>query len=217
MARLGNSEYPEATLTSSIELVRRIHAELGGEVRRDGLAHILGMSASGGAFAARIGALRMWGLITGRSVLRLTNDGEHVISSAESIEQPEAIGPIAQSVPMFVELNSILRPGPVDRSILTVALQEVTGASMSEILSRVPLIERIFNDVRVHLGSEDELDRQSDHSRVSDIEDRRPQIAADRREGWIDLVFDDGSLSLKETAANIDVMIQALNSRKNRL
>ncbi len=219
MARLGNSEYPEATLTSSVELARRIHAELGGEVRRDGLAHLLGMSAGGGAFAARIGALRIWGLATGRSVLRLTNDGEHAVSSTDSIAKSNAVSRIAGAVPMFVELNSILRPGPVERSVLTVALQDVTGASMPEILTRVQLIERIFDDVRPLLESADELDHRAKDPDVksSEREEGHRRVLMPGREGWIDLVFDDGVVSMKETVANIDMMIQALISRKERL
>ena len=80
MARLGEYEYPEIGLTESIELGKKISREFAGEVSRHGLARSLGMAERGGAFAARIGALRMWGIVTGRSRLRVSRDGLRAVN-----------------------------------------------------------------------------------------------------------------------------------------
>ena len=47
MAKLGDCDFPEIGLAESVELTRRIYDELGGDVRRDGLAIVLGMSPAG--------------------------------------------------------------------------------------------------------------------------------------------------------------------------
>ena len=68
MAKLGDYEFPEIGLGESIELGKKIAREFAGEVSRQGLARSLGMSQRGGAFSARLGALRMWGVAGGRSL-----------------------------------------------------------------------------------------------------------------------------------------------------
>ena len=70
MAKLGDYEFPEIGLVESIELGQKIAREFAGEVSRQGLARSLGMSERGGAFSARLGALRMWGVAATTDVMQ---------------------------------------------------------------------------------------------------------------------------------------------------
>ena len=108
MARLGDWEYPEINLSASIDVARKITREFSGEVSRTGLARSLGMSERGGAFASRLAAIRLWGIATGRSRIRLTRDGLRAARPHSPSEAQSAMRDLAQSVPLFVELGKRL-------------------------------------------------------------------------------------------------------------
>ena len=231
MATLGKNEFPEITLSASIELARRIHEELHGEVRRDALAHLTGMSPSGGAFAARIAALRIWKLATGRSIIRLTQQGQQISSTSDPELKMRLMNELAQAVPMFNELNQRLQGNPIDQNILAAILRENTNAEMPEIIRRTPLIERIFNEIRPLLNPNTHLTNLSPnpaqtqpqtHQYTEDQPNtpKHPVTNPDSditAQGWIKLTFDNGTISLQETPENIEIMIQALTSRKRQL
>lgn len=216
MATLGDFEYPEVDLADSLELARRIHDDLSGEVRRDGLAMVLGMSPTGGAYGARIGSLRMWGLATGRSVIKLTSDAERFATAENSQERAAIIRKLAKSVGLFNELRGRLGDSSADQRVLAVMLQEITSTEMDEVLRRVPTIERIFAalpDVddaltdypSFQIGIEPPIPARE--SQESDRETPLPQ-------GWMEFRYDDGTLRLRETVENLDVMINVLEARK---
>ena len=209
MAKLGDFEFPEVGLSDSVELARRIHEDLSGEVRRDGLAMILDMSPTGGAYGARIGALRMWGLATGRSVIRLTANAEKIASAIDSSEESVVIATLARSVPLFNELQDRLGDGNVDQRVLTVMLQEITGAEIDEVTRRIPMVERIFGGIRGIL--DDFSNEKWSEYPIGATTPDGPQT------GWIEFKYDDGNLRLRETPENIDVLINVLEARKSHL
>lgn len=231
MATLGKNEFPEITLSASIELARRIHEELHGEVRRDALAHLTGMSPSGGAFAARIAALRIWKLATGRSIIRLTQQGQQISSTSDPELKIRLMNELAQAVPMFNELNQRLQGNPLDQNILAAILREITNAEMPEIIRRTPLIERIFNEIRpllnsnthpTNLPSNTAQTQPQTHQYTEDQPNAHERSITNpdsdiTAQGWIKLTFDNGTISLQETPENIEIMIQALASRKRQL
>lgn len=214
MAKLGQYEFPEIGLTDSIELARRIHEELRGKVRRDALAIALRMSPEGGGFGRWVGALRMWGLATGGTVISLTPDGIRIVAHSNALEAAELRRKLAASVPLFNELHDRLGDSGVDQSVLAAMLQEISGAETENVMYRVALVERIFGGVRGY------LDGSADAEVFALVEE---QAIAEAREsetlshGWIELRYDDGALRVKETMANLDVLIATLESRRDRL
>ena len=211
MAKLADIEFPEAGLDESVDLARRIYDDLGGEVRRDGLAIVLGMSSSGGAFASRIGALRMWGLVSGRGVLKLTEDGIRISEVASLTQRAEIMQRLAASIPLFNELHEKIGNTTIDHSVLAVLLQEITGAEMGEVMRRLPLVERIFEGIREYLDESFDPEAASNHeSHTSEETEPLPR-------GWIEFRYDDGTLRLRETVENVDVLIGTLETRRNKL
>ena len=214
MAKLGQNEFPEVSLTESIELAQRIYEDLGGEVRRDSLAIVLGMSPTGGAYGARVGALRIWGLTTGRGFIRLTQEGVRIAAPSSTAEGVEVARRLAAYVPLFNELHDRLGDTNVDQSVLAVMLQEITGAEMDDVMRRVAMVERIFNGIRGYLDSSDSL-----MGNVSEIE-RAVSATGDFEplpRGWMELRYDDGKLRMRETVASIDTLIVTLERRRDRL
>ena len=214
MAKIEQFEFPEIPLTETIDLARRIFEDLGGEVRRDGLAIVLGMSPTGGAFAARISALRLWGLATGRSLIRLTPDAVQLFSTISATEKTALIRKLAAAVPLFNELHQRIGESSIDQSVFAVTLQEITDAEMNDVVRRVALVERIFAGI---LGL---LNESPDEETDSSLEDQSPTETPETAElppGWIEFRYDDGALRMRETIENLDVLIGTLETRRNRL
>ena len=151
MARLGEFEYPDIGLLESIELGKKISREFAGEVSRHGLARSLGMAERGGAFAARIGAMRMWGIVTGRSRLRVTRDGLRAVNPLSPQEADSARRTLAGRVKLFVEMASRMGAGPYDHARLAVLVEEVTGADRTMVASRIVALDRVFSETRPHI------------------------------------------------------------------
>ena len=117
---------------------------------------------------------------------------------------------LAASVPLFNELHEKIGDSSVDHSILSVMLQEITGAEMDEVARRVVMIDRIFTGIRTLLDPESDPSYQQKSSTESGQ-------AAPLLPGWIEFRYDDGALRLRETVENLDVLIGTLETRRNRL
>ncbi len=151
MSKLGTYEYPEIALEESLDLGRRISREFSGEISRQGLARILRMSERGGAFSARIGALRMWGIAEGRSRLRLTRDGLRAVTPVSTREGEAARVSLASNIGLFTELSVRLGDSAYTPEQFAVLVEDVTSANPSEIRHRLALLDRLFNQARVYL------------------------------------------------------------------
>ncbi|MSQ07782.1 MAG: hypothetical protein EXR44_00535 [Dehalococcoidia bacterium] len=152
MPKLGTYEYPEFTLSETVALGQRIAREFTGEVSRHGLASALGMSERGGAFSSRLGALRVWGVATGRSRIRVTRDGMRAATPLSPQEAEAARKTLAALVPLFAELAARSGAAPLDHSRLAILLEDITGANRQEILARLSIIDRVFSDARPYLS-----------------------------------------------------------------
>ena len=164
MAKLGVYEFPEIGLGESIDLGQKIAREFAGEVSRQGLARSLGMSERGGAFSARLGALRMWGVAGGRSRLRVTRVGLRAVTPLSAKESEDARTALARNVALFVEMSARLGDDPYESDRLAVLLEELSGADRNGVSRRLALIDRIFSETRPYLPKPDLSPAQSDAS-----------------------------------------------------
>lgn len=154
MAKLGDYEFPEIGLIESIELGKKIAREFAGEVSRQGLARSLGMSERGGAFSARLGALRMWGVAGGRSRVRVTRDGLRAVTPLSAKESEDARVQLARNVALFTEMSKRLGDDPYAPDRFAVLLEELSGADRTEVARRLALIDRVFSEARPYLPKE---------------------------------------------------------------
>jgi len=219
LARLGRYEYPETGLGEAVLVGRRIAREFGGEVSRAGLARSLGMSAGGGAFGARLGAARMWGVCSGRGTVRLTRDGLRAAEPRSVEEGDEARRALARSVPLFVDIARRAGGRMVDEAQLGVLLEEITGAGRLEVGRRTAQIARLVNEVLAYLGTEPSGEgepgvRGTDASAAEMLHPRPPRGVD---EGRIELVLPDGQLSLPESVAGLDAAMLMLRARREAL
>ena len=237
MAKLGQFEFPEIGLSESIELGKKIVREFAGEVSRQGLARSLDMSQRGGAFSARLNALRLWGVGTGRSRIRVTQDGLSAVAPLSANEGHKARMTLARNVLLFVEVSNRLGDEPYGIERLGVLLEELSGAGRVNVARRLTMIDRIFTEARPYLSldnsgysaeeSQDVSSISSNHSDESDpLEDQEnlgytdnSTVTQGRRDTGahsqrIELALPDGNVSLPETVGNIDAALAVLWARR---
>jgi len=219
LARLGRYEYPEMSLSEAVAVGGRIAAEFGGEISRSGLARSLGMSERGGAFAARLGATRLWGVCSGRGTVRLTAEGLGAVEPHSPEEADSARRALARSVPLFVDIARRARGRVVDEARLAVLLEEITGAGRLEVGRRTAQIARLVNEVLVYLAPEPsvEVERGIHSAGAAPVEAGRAGPSPTVEEDRIELVLPDGRLSLPESVAGLDAVMLVLRARRETL
>ena len=236
MAKLGEYEFPEIGLSESIELGKKIVREFAGEVSRQGLARSLDMSQRGGAFSARLNALRLWGVGTGRSRVRVTQDGLRAVTPLSATEGHRARMTLARNVLLFVDVSIRLGDEPYDVERLGVLLEELSGAGRVNVARRLTMIDRIFTEVRSYIPLDDSsnsteqpqitspistyskkmstsgFDYPDGLNRFGDYTEKRRdnQSSPDK----IELRLADGNLSLPETVGNLDFALAVLRARR---
>ena len=240
MAKLGDYEFPEIGLVESIELGQKIAREFAGEVSRQGLARSLGMSERGGAFSARLGALRMWGVAGGRSRVRVTRDGLRAVTPLSAKESEDARIQLARNVVLFTEMSTRLGDQPYAADRFAVLLEELSGANRTEVARRLALIDRIFSEARPYLPknqtaptAESETPTGTEARYAAPVRpemgSRDPVFATNASSSapiageptWdivignrIELGLPDGKLSLPETLTNLDAALTVLWARR---
>ncbi len=233
MARLGDWEYPEINLSASIDVARMIAREFSGEVSRTGLARALGMSERGGAFAARLAALRLWGIATGRSRVRLTRDGLRAANPNSPSETGPAMRELARSVPLFVELGRRVPHTATGPEHLGVFIEEITGADREAVSQSLTTVDRVFGEVRQYLDdSEEPYDehgsdgRRASHGaegmeRNTDRGGNETSVSSSSRQvdtgGRVELSIPGSTLSLPESIENLDLALTVLMARRRIL
>ena len=80
MGKLSSYEYPDYSLYDSLELAELINDTYSGSVSRSVLSDALNMSTFGGAFASKLAAARLWGLIVGRGNIQLSYHAKNLIN-----------------------------------------------------------------------------------------------------------------------------------------
>ncbi len=233
MPKLGKYEYPDSTLSESLELGARIAREYAGEVSRAGLARALGMSERGGAFAARVGALRMWGIASGRGTLRVTRDGLRACSPIAPDDALAARTALARSVPLIAELSARLGSHGPDTARLALVTEEVTGAGHTLVRRHLAKLERVYAEavklMHAPIGSASvPLIANSPAAQTTGSGSTRvPPAQADTAQavapaapvratpvasdiGRVELLLPGGAISLPENVANLDAMLTVL-------
>lgn len=214
MGRLGSFEVPQLTLTDAVEVARRASRTFGPAFSRGGLARLLGLDPRGGWFAAVVASLRIWGLVDGRGTLRLTSSGARVLDTSSAGSSADARRQAVLGVPLLRELGA-RSPGGVDagRAELALAVEEITGAPGVRVRASLAHLQRVIADAlpadgRATVSQPDREKRAPDPAEAE---------ANPGEPGRVEVVFSGGKISLPETAANLELVIQLLQGRAQEL
>ncbi len=152
MIALGKYRIESWSLQDSIELSNTIFIEFNAEISREDLAKYLKMSSRGGAFAARLGALRGWGLADGRSQIKLTQEAIVIAKPDTTVKgkQQHLLGIVRKS-PLIISIIEELPKLPVDDTKLAEVISQITSASLTEVMRHIPLIQKTLVYIKDHL------------------------------------------------------------------
>ena len=93
-------------------------------------------------------------------------------------------------------------------------LQEIAGVEMDEVVRRVAMIDRIFEGIREYLNASDDDEAYENTVSESRIAVSDTDVLP---KGWMEFRYADGTLRMRETVANLDMLITTLESRRDRL
>jgi hypothetical protein len=146
MAGIGHEEYPELTLSDTIEIVAKVgHQNV---KTTTGLAEVMGLkSTNSGYFYHQVSALtKYFGVINrNKDSVSLTPLGQRIAHPISDSDRRLALAEAASRVSLLQGLYSALGQSFHDADFRT-KLREVTGATPPEIEKTATFIERLYRD-----------------------------------------------------------------------
>lgn len=216
MGKLGRYEYPEITLEEAVDIGRLIANDWAGEITRSSLAKAMKMSERGGAFAGRLGGARLWGVCTGRGMIRLTDNGLRAAKPRSPEEAEQTRSALATSVPLFNEVAKRTNHSLIDERRLKILLEEITGANRLEIDRKISSLTRLTNQVLPYLQPAVAEANVNGSPELSNSDHTGSVVQLEEGER-IEIVLPDGRLSVPESLAGLDAAMLMLQARRERL
>lgn len=147
MGTIGNFEYPDYTLTDSIQVVQIIDDQFKGKVENQAaLSAALGhKTVKSGGYIGKITALRRYGLVSGRGELTTTQLAKQILHPISEEEKTEAIAVAMENVELFKRIFERLgQTMPADT--FWVDLVEITGEDRSVAQKDAIRIRNLYMD-----------------------------------------------------------------------
>ncbi len=215
MGKLNSYTYPDISLLEAISIAARIVNKFGGQVSRKGLSAELRMAEAGGGFIGKVGALKDYGLAEGRVDIQTTSLAQRIILPASEDEANSARREAFLNVGLFCRLDERISGRSVDDATFAIILSEITGADRIAVRQRATKIRKFFSEVAPLLAGRTAVQANGD----SPLSQQRTEDSqrGDHGPGVVELTSGDIRLKLPKNAANIDIMIQALNVMKDEL
>jgi len=147
MGTIGNFEYPDNTLTDSIQVAQIIDDQFKGKVENQAaLSAALGhKTVKSGGYIGKITALRRYGLVSGRGELTTTQLAKQILHPISEEEKTEAIAVAMENVELFKRIFERLgqtMPGDT----FWVDLVEITGEDRSVAQKDAIRIRNLYMD-----------------------------------------------------------------------
>ena len=214
MITFGTYKIPPQSLDRAIELAQVMATTFNGYTTRKDLANALNMSERGGAFAAQLGALRSWRLVTGRSDIELTTAGIALTAPKSETETKTALRHIGDHHTLFTAIFERTDGEIPDQLRLQAIIKEVSGATYQEVQQNIQLIERCL---RVLQPAFDETEHNY-HSRegIFTSQSKEPQVVP-HETGLLNIKFPGAELHMPETATTIEAATLVLLERLRML
>jgi hypothetical protein len=154
MGTIGNFEYPDYTITDSIQVAQIIEDQFKGKVENQAaLSAALGhKTVKSGGYIGKITALRRYGLVSGRGELTTTQLAKQILHPISEEEKTEAIAQAMENVELFKRiLERLGQTLPTDS--FWVDLVEITGEDRSVAQKDAIRIRNLYMDGHRFLAS----------------------------------------------------------------
>ncbi|MBI21305.1 MAG: hypothetical protein CL780_03555 [Chloroflexi bacterium] len=145
MAKLNTFEFPDYSLLDSFKLGSIINSHFNGSVSRNTLSRSLNMSPFGGAFASKLAAARMWGIIIGRGNIELTEHAKTVINLHSLDFNSYKKLNFFLKIPFFNEIITRTKLNILNKEILGPIVQDITNVEPFIIKKKLPSLVKVYN------------------------------------------------------------------------
>lgn len=146
MPKIGDYKYPAMKLSEALIIISKIINNFKGEITIDSLAQMLKMAKGGGAFIKKSDSLRVYGLVSGKSLLKTTNLAEAIILSPNPNEVKEAKANAYLNIPLIKNLLVKFNYKEVSKDDFKIGLRDVAGVPYPIVKDTSPRIIKLYNE-----------------------------------------------------------------------
>jgi len=159
--------------------------------------------------------LRTWGLVEGRSEIRVTQLGLRAIAPVSPAEGAESRGKLVQAVDLFREITQKTSGRMPDTPLLQLILEEITGAPRLTVEEHVATIAKVYAGAQPsHVPQRIEETEPSGQPTSASQSAENQSGSQPRRDRRIEVTYSEGTMSLPETPENLDAVIAVLQSHR---
>ena len=221
MGKLSSYEYPDYSLYDSLELAEVINDTYGGSVSRSVLSEALNMSTFGGAFASKLAAARLWGLIVGRGNIQLSYHAKNLINlHSQDFSLYKDIS-FYHKIPIFNQILLETKSNKINKDSLGPFLHKITNIEPGIIKKKLPVITKVYNSTFSNISLSILLDKRNfsnlfisnnDRNKFSTSIDSSINRPLSTDQNSIDISYPGVNVSLPINSDNLEISISLLKS-----
>ena len=221
MGKLSSYEYPDYSLYDSLELAELINDTYSGSVSRSVLSDALNMSTFGGAFASKLAAARLWGLIVGRGNIQLSYHAKNLINlHSQDFSSYTSIS-FYHKIPIFNQILLETKSNIITKDILGPFLHKITNIEPEIIKKKLPVITKVYNSTFSNVSLNILLDKRNfsdlfisstDRNSLSSPIDSSKNQRLSSDQNSIDISYPGVNVSLPINSENLEISISLLTS-----
>lgn len=223
MRKIGTYEYPELKATEVLEVIQTFQDKLGGKASTiDTFAQSIGHSTSkSGGFQHKLSDLRRYGLIEGRSDIKLTPLAHKILFPINPQDKENALTEMVFNVPLWKALKERLgsRSPSEDFGVI---LLDITHAGNDVIAQEKARISKLYidaaskiktGDVSMNPNVSPMLNTTQQRGMMQPLNTAQQQISNDVVVFMVDKI----NLSLPESITNLELIKMAVENRIKEL
>jgi hypothetical protein len=219
MSKVGDKyDYPDYSIDEAIEAIKMIEKNLlGREGSKQAIAKALNVSDKSSSFFIKLADLRKYGLIGGRGSNYLVTDLGRKLAYEEKKDiqsYQKTVQEVILSIPLYKELYNRLKLTHPTETQFDIALTDITGAHPEIIKEHSEKLRKIYIGL---ISKFSDMAYPTINPQPPIIEKPSQDSSQKNAEGWIKLYYGEETLNLKENAENIDLLIKALENRRDDL
>ncbi|KYK35695.1 MAG: hypothetical protein AYK18_02925 [Theionarchaea archaeon DG-70] len=156
MGKIGNFQYPNLRLNQAIGIIDIIVHNYKGEISLDGLSQELKMKKTGGGFISKVSSLKLYGLITGKSKLTVTDIGKTILLSPVPDEIEKAKSKAYSNIQLFKKIFQKSSGKIPEKDRFQIILRDLTETDLMEVKAKTGKILKLYEEAAKYLKGTNE-------------------------------------------------------------